>query len=93
MTRMVKSFYFRVMILIVLYTANALFGDEGSFQSSLETVSITYWVAIGYLAYFGLYVLTLKCNDCGEPVIYKSVNPSGWQLPTNCCSECGKGFD
>lgn len=92
-TGMQKGFYFRVGILVFLCAIHLFVGNSGSYEGGLEKVSITYWVCMVGLVYFCWYVLTLKCGDCGEPVIYKAVNPAQWRLPSNHCSKCKKIFE
>lgn len=90
MARIVKGFYIRLAVMVLLWLMNVIFGSDTSFDDGLENVSISYWVGIGYFAYFSFYLMRLKCNSCGEPVIYKTVYFSGWRLPKSHCSKCGK---
>ncbi len=90
MARIVKGFYIRLALMVFFWLIHVIFSSDSSFEDGLENVSITYWVGIVYFVYFSFYLMRLKCNSCGEPVIYKTVYFSGWRLPKSHCSKCGK---
>jgi hypothetical protein len=91
MARIVKGFYVRLVIIIILWLAHVFFEGAGTaFPDNSESISITYWAGIIYLMYFSFYLMRLKCNSCGEPVIYKTVYFSGWRLPKSHCSNVEK---
>ncbi|MCE2571103.1 hypothetical protein [Motilimonas eburnea] len=90
MPKIVIGFYLRLVMMVMLWLLHVIFGSDASFANGMEKVSITYWLSISYFAYFCFYLIRLKCNSCGEPVIYKTVHYSGWRLPKSHCSRCKK---
>ncbi len=92
MTKTEKGFYIRALILLVLVIYQTFIEGDKYTIADVEGFSVSYVIAMAYFIYFCVYILTLKCMSCGEPVIYKSVNPSGWTLPGSKCDKCGQEF-
>ena len=85
-----KGFYIRLAILIVMLLVHLFTENGAKLSDGLHNISPGYWVVISYFMYFCFYVVTLKCKECNEPIIYKSINPSGWRFPKSTCGNCGK---
>ena len=93
MSKMEKGFYVRLAILVLAILVHVITDNGNNLKDGPQNISMGYYVAIAYLMYFCFYILTLKCKECNEPVVYKSINPSGWRLPKSTCSNCGEIFD
>lgn len=91
MTKTELGFYARLAILLAVVIVHIAADSGASFSDGLQEISPSYWIAIVYGAYLGLYVVTLRCKACHSPIIYKAINPAQWRLPKSTCSNCGSG--
>ncbi len=67
MTKTEVGFYARLAILLAVVVVHIAADSGASFSDGLQEISPSYWIAIVYGAYFGLYVVTLRCRVCLRP--------------------------
>ena len=85
-----KKLFFLIAVQILLSILDRHYAPLPSSELWYMNAGIFYWIGIAWMAYLGIFIMTLRCSSCNKPKIYRGKSMLDLRLPDSKCWSCSE---